>query len=74
MSACVRYRTYVVNVGTVVTFAWRAVSTFLDPGTVVKIRLVGGFHDLALLDDFSPAQVRALTHENTAAGGTDLSA
>jgi len=35
-----QYRTYVVSSGTLVTIAWRAVSTFLDPGTVFKIKLV----------------------------------
>jgi len=35
-----QYRTYVVSSGTLVTVAWRAVSTFLDPGTVFKIKLV----------------------------------
>lgn len=52
-----RYRTYVVSVPTLVSFAWGIVANFLDPGTVFKIRLVGGFGDPALLDDFTTDKV-----------------
>ena len=59
-----QYRTYVMSVGVLITFAWNIVSNFLDPGTVFKIRLVKGFDDQSLLEDFtSAAQVNhSLTH------------
>jgi len=53
-----QYRTYVLSVGPLITFAWGVVSKFLDPGTVFKIRLAGGFDDAALLEDFTPDQVQ----------------
>lgn len=46
-----------VSVPTLVSFAWGIVANFLDPGTVFKIRLVGGFGDPALLDDFTTDKV-----------------
>jgi hypothetical protein len=53
-----QYRTFVLSVGTVITMAWRAVSNFLDPGTVFKIRLVGSFADRELLEDFTEEKVQ----------------
>jgi hypothetical protein len=57
-----QYRTYVVSVGPLVTVAWRAVSSFLDPGTVFKIQLVDSLAstkgDLAF--DFEPGTLSDL--------------
>ena len=53
-----QFRTYVVSVGSLVTFAWRAVSNFLDPGTVFKIRLVDTFTATpTVLADFEEAAI-----------------
>ena len=53
-------RTYVVHVGRLIRFAWGIACNFLDPGTVYKICLLSGFHEQALLENFSPEQVRAI--------------
>jgi len=62
----------VVSVGTMITFAWRIVSTFLDPGTVFKIRLVDNFNDKALLEDFTAPRIRDLEQSTEIAPGQPI--
>ena len=55
-----------------ITFAWRIVSTFLDPGTVFKIRLVNNFNDASLLEDFTAPRIRDLEQSTVIAQGQPI--
>jgi hypothetical protein len=69
-----QYRTYVMSLGVIITFAWNIVSNFLDPGTVFKIRLVTGFGDPVLLQDFSAEQIKDIEDSALTAPGKPLPA
>jgi len=57
-----QFRTYIVSVGSLVTFGWRVVSSFLDPGTTHKIQLVDSLAapSPSLRADFTPAQLAVI--------------
>ena len=47
-------------VGVIISFVWRVVSNFLDPGTVFKIRLVNDYDHPDCVSQFDEAQLSSL--------------
>ncbi|CAM9470392.1 unnamed protein product, partial [Ectocarpus sp. 8 AP-2014] len=54
-----QHATYVLPCNGVIMMAWKVISSFIDPGTADKIRLVKDFDDQALVKAFSPETLKA---------------
>jgi len=65
-----QFATYVLPVGSLITLAWKVIAGFLDPGTAYKIRLVTGFQDPLLLDNFDEKLLEMIERGNAAEEST----
>ncbi|CAN0541367.1 unnamed protein product, partial [Ectocarpus sp. 12 AP-2014] len=54
-----QHATYVLPCNGMIMMAWKVISSFIDPGTADKIRLVKDFDDPALVKAFSPETLKA---------------
>eukprot|EP00752_Nemacystus_decipiens_P001571 g1532.t1 len=54
-----QHATYVLPCNGIITMAWKVISSFIDPGTADKIRLVKDFDDQALVEAFTPETLKA---------------
>eukprot|EP00903_Cladosiphon_okamuranus_P016533 g15252.t1 len=59
-----QHATYVLPCNGIITMAWKVISSFIDPGTADKIRLVKDFDDQALVEAFTPETLKAFVSLN----------